>query len=310
MISPFDRSKADVICDRFRADPYAKITDIARELNTSRSQVRRVLKRAGMYGNLKRRQLVIPAPKYTKNITEVEFFLCDLHIPYHDPVACGIAYREMLDLQPDRIYIGGDLLDFHKISYFNKDPEAMDMADEIDKAKDFLWQLQEDFPEAKITLEGGNHVSGRWENYMCGTNVKGVEGVDIDSILGLDEFNISYVSALEEKQMTGRFPKHGKLFHLHGDEARVHFGGVNIARTMFLRLRYNAIFGHFHKTQEYYDKDVADNVMACWSVGCLCNLTPAFRPVNDWNHGFAIVYYHEDGTFSVENKKIIEGMVV
>jgi hypothetical protein len=50
--------------------------------------------------------------------------------------------------------------------------------------------------------------------------------------------------------------------------------------------------------------------MACWSVGCLCNLTPAFRPVNDWNHGFAIVYYHEDGTFSVENKTIIEGMVV
>ena len=303
-------TKADAIVARFLTDTTIPITQLARDYGTSRSQIRRVLKRAGVYGKASRKPFIVPAPKFSKKIASVEVFLCDLHIPHHDTEACSLAYREMLDLQPDVIYLGGDVLDFHKISYFSKDPEEADIADEIEQAKDFFTQLRGDFPNVEIILEGGNHVGGRWESYICGTAIKGIEGTDIDSILGLNEFDIQYVHSLEEKQLRNTFPKRGKLYHLHGDEARINYGAINVARTMYLRTQDNTVFGHFHKTQEHVESDISGDVKGCWSVGCLCDLTPRFFPINKWNHGFAVIYYNEDGTFELQNKKIVEGMVL
>ncbi len=41
--------------------------------------------------------------------------------------------------------------------------------------------------------------------------------------------------------------------------------------------------------------------------GVLCDLHPRFMPVNDWNTAFAVVYYHDDGTFQVQNLKLWTG---
>jgi predicted phosphodiesterase len=303
-------TKAEQICERFRSNPFARITDVAREFGTSRAQVRRVLKREGLYDQLKRMPLVTPAEKHEKSIATVEFFLCDLHIPHHDEKALSIAYREMLDVQPDRIWIGGDLLDFHKISHFNRDPEEADIADEIEKGKDFIAQLRTDFPNAEIVLEGGNHDDGRWEAYLSNTNIKGVDGIDIDQILNLDMFDVKYISAQEEKQLQGVWPRRGLLYHIHGHEYRIGYGAINVAKLMKDRAGDNTIFGHFHRTQEYYWQTISGDIYGCWSVGCLCDLNPRFAPGNRWNHGFAVIYYHEDGTFEVQNKKIVKGMVV
>jgi len=303
-------TKAERICKKWTLDPNVTISELARQFNTSRSQIRRVLRRYGVYDTRNRHKFIHPIIIKQPKIKEVEMFISDLHIPHHDRTACGVMYSYMLNLQPDIIYIGGDVLDFHKISFFTRDPEEIDIVDEIEQAKDFFAQLREDFPNAKIYLEGGNHVEGRWERYLSGTQLKGIEGLDIDTILGLQAFDIIYVSAFEEKKMTGKFPKIGGLYHLHGHEASVSYNGVNVARTMFLRTRENVIFGHFHKTQEYYTRDMNGDVRACWSVGCLCDLTPRFRPINDWNHGFAVIYHYENGTFEVHNKKIIDGKVL
>lgn len=303
-------TKSDAIVARFINDTSVPITTLAREHGTSRAQVRRVLKRAGVYGKATRAPFVVPSPKFSKKIEKVELILADLHIPHHHEEAISVAYRYALDLQPDRIYLLGDVLDFHKISFFCKDPEEDDIADEVEKAKDFLSQLRGDFPNAEIIFEGGNHVSGRWENYMSGTSIKGVDGLDCDQILGLDQWDIRYVSALEEKQMTGDWPRYGKLYHLHGHEFRIGFGAINMAKLMKDRTGDNVIFGHFHRTQEYYWQNISGDVYGCWGVGCLCDLHPRFMPGNQWNHGFAVVYFNEDGTFMVENKKIVEGMVL
>jgi hypothetical protein len=51
--------------------------------------------------------------------------------------------------------------------------------------------------------------------------------------------------------------------------------------------------------------------MACFSIGCLCQLTPKYRPFayTKWNHGFAIVEIDGDGSFEVNNYRIIKGKV-
>ena len=49
--------------------------------------------------------------------------------------------------------------------------------------------------------------------------------------------------------------------------------------------------------------------MSTWSTGCLCDLHPDYRPLNNWNHGFAIVEVAKDGTFQVQNKTVINGTI-
>jgi len=41
----------------------------------------------------------------------------------------------------------------------------------------------------------------------------------------------------------------------------------------------------------------------------LSDLSPDYLPNNNWVHGFAIVYTDEDGAFTVNNYKIIDGQI-
>ena len=62
--------------------------------------------------------------------------------------------------------------------------------------------------------------------------------------------------------------------------------------------------------QEDTTKSIRDKVTGAWVTGCLCGLKPLWLPINRWGHGFAIVTTYSDGNFTVENKKIIDGMVL
>lgn len=42
----------------------------------------------------------------------------------------------------------------------------------------------------------------------------------------------------------------------------------------------------------------------CWSTGCLCDLRPEYARINKWNHGFAAVTVHDDGSFDVSNQRV------
>ncbi len=77
-----------------------------------------------------------------------------------------------------------------------------------------------------------------------------------------------------------------------------------------MRAKANIIGGHQHQTSEHTESNINGKVVGAWSVGCLCDLHPKYRPVNKWNHGFAIVKQFKDGSFEVHNKKIIDGKIV
>ena len=97
---------------------------------------------------------------------------------------------------------------------------------------------------------------------------------------------------------------------LHGHEIKTSWNVVNIARTLFLKTFSNIIFGHFHTTQEYIFRTLTGEILGAWSVGCLCNLFPEYRPINNWNNGFAYIEIYRNGDFVVENKKIVNGEVL
>ena len=120
--------------------------------------------------------------------------------------------------------------------------------------------------------------------------------------LHLEEHGITYIP--DNQQI-----KAGKLNIIHGHE----FGGsffnpVNAARGLFMRAKASVLAGHNHQTSEHQEGNINGDAIACWSTGCLCELAPEYRPFafTKWNLGGAWVEVYEDGSFMVDNFRIIE----
>lgn len=301
-------STAERIVSHVRKNPYVRVSELAREYGTSRAQVRRVLKRHDCYEDIQHEQFVEVIPAPAKVITDIEVIWADLHIPYHDPLALGIAWQYAKDLKPTSFTILGDGLDFYKASVFRKRSAEKDVFEEIERGRDFFYQWCNDFPTAHKRYFIGNHTE-RMELYLGEGPFEGV--TSFEEAMLFDDFGVECISAKEEISLEGRPPKSGHLFYLHGHENnRWGDGLINPARQMLSKCKKNVVFGHFHRTCEHVERDIEGKPFAAWGVGCLCHLSPAYMPMNNWNHGFAVVYHYDDGTFRLDNKKIVEGMVV
>jgi predicted phosphodiesterase len=248
---------------------------------------------------------IIPLIYKDRNIVG---FICDIHLGHHDTEALNIALNYLRERKIKKLVIGGDLLDNESVSFW-KSRGTLTFKEEIDLAKDFFNQLKKLFPTQDIYYIAGNH-SLFYEKHIL-SHVKQLyelEHFRLNKILGLEDYNVTWVDNRDYIKKYGYPFKIGKLNYLHGHEIRCSYGSVNVARTMFLKAQANIIFGHFHQTQEYIFRNIAGEVLGSWSVGCLCNLAPDYAPVNGWCLGFALIQYDNNwDEFRVYNKKIING---
>ena len=228
--------------------------------------------------------------------------ISDIHIPYHVRPVLMLALETCRDV--DTIILNGDIVDFYACSFWDKRPDKTLLKREIEMGWNFFDGLRKMFPSAEIIFKSGNHEF-RFERYICqkAPAFFGMDSFAIPEILKLKDYGISYVS---DKQMI----KAGDLTIIHGHEIRMTLGAVNVARTLYLKANANIMFGDRHVSQEYFQRDIHGKVRGAWAVGCLCDLSPDYAPVNNWNHGFARVQLNSDNSFSVDNKKIILGKVL
>lgn len=238
--------------------------------------------------------------KLPKSIKKV-LLLSDLHIPYHNIESVTTALQYGKKEGVDAIFLNGDILDFYQLSFHEKDPRITNIAEEFEKGRQFFKSLRKLFPKAMIYYIPGNHEY-RLERYL---RVKAPELLDceefkIDSLLRVAEYGIHYLKH-------GTKCYFGKLLVEHGDKMKGS-GGVNPARTLFLRLKRHSICGHFHRTTENVSKVYDGDAIVTYSIGCLCELEPRYLEVNEHNHGFAIVDMNGDN-FTVSNKKIVDRSV-
>ena len=70
-----------------------------------------------------------------------------------------------------------------------------------------------------------------------------------------------------------------------------------------------ALCGHWHRPSDFAVNDVQGNVIRSYSTGCLCELHPEYMPLNDWQHGCAIISIDE-GQAAVQNLRIKDGRVI
>jgi predicted phosphodiesterase len=252
--------------------------------------------------------------------------IADLHIPYHTPEAIQAAVDYLVSNgHTDFLIILGDLLDCYALSTWDKDPEKRDFRGEIIKAQEMLLYLQQHFKH--ITYKLGNHEH-RLERYLM---QKAPELLNMNPMMRLQSMlrhkmpernpdtgmweeqdgteiiePLLDIEFVEEYQLI----RAGKLTFLHGHEMpRGLANPVNQARGAFLRTLASTVSAHGHRTSHHAEKDITGKHTSSWSLGCLCELSPRYMPVNKWNHGFGTMTFDGDW-FEVESKRIIDGRVV
>jgi predicted phosphodiesterase len=229
--------------------------------------------------------------------------LSDIHVPYHSISALECALDKIYEEKPDCILLNGDTVDFYGLSRFQKDPRKRSVAHELQALNEFLDVLKQF--EAKIIYKLGNHDE-RYEHYLMHK---------APELLGIPEFKFENLLKAGERKMNvigeKRIIKANKLNIIHGHEYPSVFSPVNIARGLYMKGKVSAMQGHNHQSSTHVETDMNGDIVTTWSLGCLCELNPAYMPLNKWNHGFAIVDLDQNNKdFHVRNFRIFKGKIL
>lgn len=230
--------------------------------------------------------------------------LGDVHIPYHDKPTIERWVDECKRSGAKTLLLNGDVLDCYQVSDHYRDPSKPRMREEIERGRQFLEYLRSQFPRTRIVFKEGNHDE-RFKRYLAtrAPEVFDLEDVWLPNLLRASALGIEWV-ADKRVVMVGKLPV------IHGHEYRGG-GGVQPSRWLYLRTGDSALTGHFHRTDHYTYRTVTDKEIGMWSVGCACHLKPAYAPLNQWTHGYAMCEVGTGGEYHVHNRRILkDGRVV
>lgn len=228
--------------------------------------------------------------------------IADLHVPYHDSEAVATMLAHA-DGNCDGVLILGDGPDAYQLSWWCRDPRRRRFSEEISDWCRVLDALAELKPQ-RIVWKAGNHEY-RLERYLMqkAPELFDVEGFDWPSFCHLKSRGITWVPANHPI-------KYHELSLLHGHEWGNRFSSpVNPARGAFLKAHDCVLEAHGHRSSQHTEPTLRERPVTCWSMGCLCNLHPEYRPLgHKWNHGFA--YLDTGSEWTVTNHRIINGEVL
>ena len=231
--------------------------------------------------------------------TEKAVFLGDWHIPYHDPVATGLAIDFTVSFRPDTLFILGDFLDFYQVSRYDKDPGCLlDLQKDINTAKSVLRSLRKRLPKTRIIFMAGNHE----HRLVCYLNnhpeISTLDTLQLSQLLGLYDLGIDYFGYHEQFRWHGLLVEHGNLSRKKAGQT---------AAAMLEARGVSGVSGHCHRLATHYHHDESGVKVWCEN-GCLCAMNCSYiigKP--NWMHGFTVAFGLEgDQRFSVEQATIIK----
>lgn len=226
--------------------------------------------------------------------------LSDVHVPYHSEIALAAAVAFLREQNLSALLLNGDIADFYAISRYMKDPKQRDFKGELDAVRAFIGYIRQQFPDVPIVFKLGNHEE-RWQSWLWqhAAEISDDPRMSLTGWLDLDKHGVALV---EDKRPVML----GKLTVLHGHELPKGMAApVNVARGAFLRTLSTVLVGHSHRTSNHAESDMWHHEVACWSTGCLCDLSPDYARINKYNWGFAMVTVHDGGTFDVNNYRVM-----
>ena len=231
--------------------------------------------------------------------------ISDLHIPYHDINALSLAIEYGINEDVNTVFINGDLIDFHGLSRFEKDPRKRSVKQEFEAAKSFLIALREAFPTQEIYWLLGNHDM-RYQKWLM-TKVYEVFDDEYYHLEQRLQVNEQRVKVIEDNVLV----KAGKLAITHGHHVmRGFFAPVNSARGAWMKAKQSLLISHVHKVSNHVEVNLDGDSFGTWSTGSLCELRPDYSPlVSNYQHGFAHILVDGSGDFQVKNYQIINGKI-
>ncbi len=245
----------------------------------------------------------------------------DKHVPYHDRDAWNCMLKAVDIVKPD-IYVDiGDFGESSSVSHWQhairKEKLPLDLiVEEMDVEVNMLNKYMDEVDRSldKIKCKERIYIQGnhdRWWNDL----------VEKHPVLGkmVHKYGIGYyweeIINLQKRGYKyypyGERCLIGKLYVLHGDL----YGGQYQCANHLRKIGVNCMIGHWHTIQQYSVTHF-DGEKSCWCIGTLksfkykmANEFTKGRPKN-WGHGFAIVYFFNNGLFTVNQVRIINGQCV
>jgi len=229
-------------------------------------------------------------------ITGKTAVLCDIHLGFHDIDAITACIMYLAKEKPDNIILNGDLIDAHKLSRWAKRKDDIEFVMELKLARNFMDNLQAQFPNTKLYFKVGNHED-RLERYIMEKAEQFAGIVDWVSLLELKQKGIAFVDSMQLMMVNS-------IWLAHGHELKV--SGLTPAQALLNKVMSNCAIGHLHKTSTARKKTLDGEFIRCDSIGTLSKLKRGYMMHSQSNHGFAII--HEDG--HMQNMIIEHGKVM
>jgi predicted phosphodiesterase len=228
--------------------------------------------------------------------------LPDVHAPAHDKENLIQAVRYGVAHGCNALCLLGDAVDNYSLSRYRKNPHALRFTQEMEIASRLFKAIGECHQWQLKIYKVGNHCE-RLDHYLIDNapQMFQEEGMALRHWLKLDE--LSYTLVLGQQHIWA-----GKCTLIHGHEIKAG-GSVNPARNKMLRAYDNIVFGHHHTTGNSPIRTIRGKEMNAWAVGGLFSLAQEYALTNQFIQGFAILEVETDGSFTMHNKRFIDGKI-
>ncbi len=233
--------------------------------------------------------------------------ISDQQIPFHDKGVCEDIVKDLKKYSLDYLVILGDLKDGYSVSPHTKKRQyKITLQEEVDWTKQYLIWLRSQFSHIPIYWKEGNH-DDRIVRYTRTTEspLGTLRALLTENLYGLEDLGIQF-------HYPERFFKvvsnEDTLYLIHGHELVKGGGGDAPAIKLYKKGGNSSMCAHFHKTSEFFHRDLSGKVTRHYSIGCGMSLKPDYIRVHQWNHGFAVIHNYGQN-YHVENKRVFEGRI-
>lgn len=226
----------------------------------------------------------------------------DVHFGSQDDLAVVTFERAVTRVNPDEVWLLGDILDAGPFSKFP--PRTLAEAavgdwnrDEIRPAKAFLDRIgrrRGGSPRIIRYWEGNHEQHVERAAVQFGRPLADLYStISPQTILSHHRKNFKWIPWVDEAG-GGFYQPHPRWVIVHGYISTKY----SATRNLELYQEYSVLYGHTHRIQtETWRNPITGRTKRAIGVGCLCKLQPMWRhglPTN-WAHGFAVGYFHPGG---------------
>ena len=176
--------------------------------------------------------------------------ISDMHLPYQHKDSIKFLKEIKKEFKPDTTISIGDLLDQHALSFHDSSPELYSAGHELDKAKEYVKELENVFP--KLIEVDSNHSSMIYRRALK-HGLPRAYLKDYGDFLETKKWK--WVDDLTLTMSNGQ-----RCFFTHGRSADV----LKVSQTMGM----SAVQGHYH-TKFVISWANPDNLFFGMNVGCL-----------------------------------------